>query len=215
MFIFASLYQRVMYKSSKINCFCLFFNCTHVDSVIQLLYYDIWEKMVMAIGERIRFIRKLRKLTQTQLGIKVGFPENTAEVRMTQYETGTRTPKENLTKVIAELLDVSSLALKVPDIDSNLGLMHTFFAIEDIYGLEVKTEDDKLVFRFKDEKQLDPSLHQMFFEWAKQAQKLENGEITKEDYDKWRYNYPKYDDTQIFEEVPSQGLSDLITNELK
>ena len=169
----------------------------------------------MAIGERIRYIRKLRKLTQTRLGVKLGFPESSAEVRIAQYETGTRTPKENGIKVIADILEVSPLALKVPDIDSNLGLMHTFFALEDMYGLEIKAEDDQLIFQFKDERKLDPSFCQMLFAWAQQTEKIKNGEITKEEYDKWRYNYPKYDDSQIFKEIPSQGLSDLITDELK
>lgn len=164
----------------------------------------------MAIGKRIRYIRKLRKLTQTQLGVKLGFPESSAEVRITQYETGTRTPKENGIKGIADILEVSPLALKVPDIGSNLGLMHTFFALEDIYGLEIKTEDDQLIFQFKDERKLDPSFCQMLFAWAEQAEKLKNDEITKEEYDKWRYNYPKYDDTQIFAEVPSQKITDYL-----
>ena len=169
----------------------------------------------MAIGKRIRYIRKLRKLTQTGLGVELGFPKSSAEVRMAQYETGTRTPKENGIKVIADILEVSPLALKVPDIDSNLGLIHTFFALEDMYGVEIKAEDDQLIFQFKDERKLDPSFCQMLFAWAKQTEKLKNGEITKEEYDKWRYNYPKYDDTQIFKEIPSQGLSDLVTDELQ
>ena len=169
----------------------------------------------MAIGERIRYIRKLRKLTQTQLGVKLGFPESSAEVRIAQYETGTRTPKENGIKVIADIIEVSPLALKVPDIDSNLGLMHTFFALEDMYGLEIKTEDEKLIFQFKDERKLDPSFCQMLFAWAEQAEKFKSDEITKEEYDKWRYNYPKYDNSQIFKEIPSQGLSDLVTDELQ
>ena len=162
----------------------------------------------MAIGARIRYIRKLRKLTQTGLGVKIGFPESSAEVRIAQYETGTRTPKENGIKVIADILEVSPLALKVPDIDSNLGLMHTFFALEDMYGLEIKAEDDKLIFQFKDERKLAPSFCQMLFAWAQQKEKLKNSEITKEEYDKWRYNYPKHDDTQIFTEVPSQKITD-------
>ena len=112
--------------------------------------------------------------------------------------------------MIADILEVSPFALKVPDIDSNLGLLHTFFALEDTYGLEIKAEDDKLIFQFKDEKQLDPSFHQMLFAWAKQTEKQKNGEITKEEYDKWRYNYPKYDNTQIFAEVPSQKITDYL-----
>lgn len=164
----------------------------------------------MAIGERIRYIRKLRKLTQTRLGVKLGFPESSAEVRIAQYETVTRTPKENGIKVIADILEVSPLALKVPDIDSNLGLIHTFFALEDMYGLEIKAEDDKLIFQFKDERKLDPSFCQMLFAWEKQLERLKNGELTKDEYDKWRYNYPKYDDSQIFAEAPSQKITDYL-----
>jgi len=46
----------------------------------------------MAIGERIRFIRNLRGMTQKGLGAAVGFDEKTADVRIAQYESGTRTP---------------------------------------------------------------------------------------------------------------------------
>ena len=31
----------------------------------------------------------------------------------------------------------------------------------------------------------------MFTAWKEQAQKLKNGEITKEEYDNWRYTYPE------------------------
>ena len=77
----------------------------------------------MAIGERIRFIRNLRGLTQKYLGMMAGFPEKTADIRMAQYEAGTHTPKEDLTKTLANALEVSPLALDVPDIDSYYGLI--------------------------------------------------------------------------------------------
>lgn len=35
----------------------------------------------MAIGERIRFIRNLRGITQKALGISAGLPEKTADIR--------------------------------------------------------------------------------------------------------------------------------------
>ena len=44
----------------------------------------------MAIGERIRFFRNLRGMTQKYLGQVVGFPEKTADIRMAQYESGSR-----------------------------------------------------------------------------------------------------------------------------
>ena len=101
----------------------------------------------MAIGERIRFIRNLRGMTQKYLGIMAGLPERTADIRMAQYEAGTRTPKEDLTKALAHALDVSPDALTVPDIDTYIGLMHTLFALEDIYGLTIEKRDGEIIMR--------------------------------------------------------------------
>ena len=61
----------------------------------------------MAIGERIHFFRLLRGMTQKYLGMALGFPEKSADVRLAQYETGSRTPKADLTAALAEVLDVS------------------------------------------------------------------------------------------------------------
>lgn len=78
------------------------------------MYASIYvEGFPMAIGERIRFIRDLRGMTQKYLGTLVGFPEKTADIRMAQYEAGSRTPKEDLTKVLANALEVSPLALDI------------------------------------------------------------------------------------------------------
>jgi len=170
----------------------------------------------MAIGERIRFIRNLRGMTQKYLGTLVGFPEKTADIRMAQYEAGTRTPKEDLTKALAGALDVSPLALDVPDIDSYFGLMHTLFALEDRYGLTIETRDGEVLFRIDPRKGKDAAqLSEMICAWAPVADKYRAGEISKEDYDKWRYNYPRFDDTQIWAKVPSQELSDALVNALK
>ena len=45
-------------------------------------------KTSMAIGERIHFFRTMRGMTQKYLGLAVGFPERSADVRLAQYETG-------------------------------------------------------------------------------------------------------------------------------
>jgi transcriptional regulator with XRE-family HTH domain len=52
----------------------------------------------MAIGERIKYIRNLKNFTQKYLGQLIGFPEKTADIRIAQYESGTRTPKADITK---------------------------------------------------------------------------------------------------------------------
>ena len=170
----------------------------------------------MAIGERIRFIRNLRGMTQKYLGTLVGFPEKTADIRLAQYEAGTRTPKEDLTKALAGALDVSPLALNVPDIDSYFGLMHTLFALEDRYGLTIETRDGEVVFRLDPRKGKDAArVSEMVYAWAPVAEKYRAGEISKDEYDKWRYNYPQYDDTQIWAKVPSQEFSDAMVKALK
>ena len=41
----------------------------------------------------------------------------------------------------------------------------------------------------------------MFNAWYQQAEKLESGEITKEEYDQWRYTYPKMEAEQTRREL--------------
>ena len=170
----------------------------------------------MAIGERIRFFRNLRGMTQKYLGQVVGFPEKTADIRMAQYESGSRTPKAELAESLAGALGVSPLALSVPDIDSYLGLMHTLFTLEDRYGLTVETGENGVSLRVDPRKGKDAAeLSEMLTAWAQQAEKLRNGDISREDYDKWRYNYPKYDENSGYVKVPSQGLSDKMIEAFK
>ena len=170
----------------------------------------------MAIGERIRFFRNLRGMTQKYLGQVVGFPEKTADIRMAQYESGSRTPKAELTESLASALGVSPLALSVPDIDSYLGLMHTLFTLEDRYGLTVETGETGVSLRVDPRKGTDAAeLSEMLNAWAEQSEKYHNGDINRDEYDKWRYNYPKYDETSGFVKVPSQNLSDAMVEAFK
>ena len=91
----------------------------------------------MAIGKRIRFFRNRKGMTQKQTGEILGFLGKTSDVRMAQYESEARVPKHDLVREMANLFDVSTQALTVPDIDTYVGLMHTFFALEDMYGLKI------------------------------------------------------------------------------
>lgn len=163
----------------------------------------------MAIGERIHFFRLMRGMTQKYLGTAVGFPERSADVRLAQYETGTRKPKAELTSALAQALDVAPQALDIPDIDSYIGLMHTLFTLEDIYGLTVSETDGEVCLKVNKDKGTDAvELLKMLYAWKEQADKLSADEIDREQYDQWRYHYPKYDTTQRRAKVPSQELSD-------
>ena len=171
----------------------------------------------MAIGERIRFIRNLRGMTQKILGTAIGFPEKTADIRLAQYESGTRTPKDDITLALANALGVSPQALAVPDIDSCIGLAHTLFALEDIYGLTVEeTTDGEVCLKIKNNRgRSTEELLKILAAWKEQADKCKSGEITKDTYDEWRYNYPKYDTTQNWVKIPSQQFSDAMVEAFK
>ena len=148
----------------------------------------------MAIGERIKYIRNLRGMTQKNLGMAVGFTEKTADVRMAQYESGTRRPKDHLTKALARALNVSPCALNVPDIDNNIGLMYTLFALEDAHAIRIgKADGEPCIMLDTPKDKTHDELHHMFCAWREQAAKLESGTITKDEYDQWRYCYPGSD----------------------
>jgi len=170
----------------------------------------------MAIGERIRYIRNLRGMTQKWLGTAIGFDEKTADVRMAQYESGTRTPKENLINALARTLDVRPEALDLPDIDSYVGLAHTLFALEDLYGLKIDSIDGELCLTL-DKTKGTTYLHmyEIFKAWQQQAEKLDDGEISMDEYNAWRYKYPELDTTVRRVKIPSQELSDYLIEKMK
>ena len=170
----------------------------------------------MAIGERIRFFRNLKGMTQKYLGMQIGFSEKTADIRMAQYESGTRTPIAEATNDLAKILDVSPQALTVPDIDSYNGLMHTLFALEDLYGFRIDTLSDEVCIRL--DKGMGTNyitMLEMFSAWQEQSEKFKNGEISKEEYDQWRYNYPALDESHTFAKTPGDTVNDAMLKALK
>jgi len=111
---------------------------------------------------------------------------------MAQYESGSRTPKADLTNNLAEVFDISASALTVPDIDSYNGLMHTLFTLEDLYGLKITELDREVCLHLDKGMGINYiTMFEMFTAWKEQADKLKNGEISKDEYDNWRYNYPQ------------------------
>ena len=170
----------------------------------------------MAIGERIHYFRTMRGMTQKYLGMLLGFPEKSADVRLAQYETGARTPKADLTASLANALGVSPQALAVPDIDSYTGLMHTLFTLEDRYGLTVDELDGEVCLRVNVRQSKDAArLHEMLCFWRQAAAMCKAGEISQEDYDRWRYRYPEFSNTPGYVKPISTGLSDILEATLK
>ena len=170
----------------------------------------------MAIGKRIRFFRNRKGMTQKQLGEILGFLGKTSDVRMAQYESEARTPKQDLIKEMAHIFDVSTHALTVPDIDTYIGLMHTLFALEDMYGLKIGEIDGEICLRLdKSDYSTYSSMFKMFQAWQEQSAMLERGEISREEYDQWRYKYPELDTSGHWVSAPSQAVSDMLVKEFQ
>ena len=156
----------------------------------------------MAIAERINYFRNKCGMTMKHLGQRLGYAEKSADVRVAQYESGNRKPKEDTIHALAEIFDVAPAALDVPDIDSYIGIMHTLFVLEDQYDLSADLIDGEPVLRFGTDIKKRDFLWNLFTSWATEAARYRAGEISEEDYNAWRYHYPKFDKGNIWAEVP-------------
>lgn len=145
----------------------------------------------MAFGERIRRFRNMIGMTQNELGIKLGFSERTAVIRVGQYENENRKPKQDMINNMAYIFDVASEAITVPDIDNYIGLMHTLFTLEDRYGLTVTMLDGQVCLKQDiNHPNYDRSLADDLRSWYDKKSKLTSGSILASEYDHWRYSFP-------------------------
>jgi transcriptional regulator with XRE-family HTH domain len=148
------------------------------------------EKPPASVGSKIKKIRNMCGMTQKELGIAVGFDEKSADVRIAQYESGARTPKEKTTTAIANALSVNPKALARVDIDDFVGLAHTLFVLEDIYGLTIKTINGNLcIMPDKSKSGIYLALCDIFTAWQMKSEQFRKGEITEDEYFAWKYNF--------------------------
>lgn len=147
------------------------------------------------IGERISFFRRLHNYTQKELGKLLGFSDKTCDVRVAQYESGDRVPKEDMLKKIAAIFGISPYALNIPNIRTWASRMHIFFAMEDKYGAEITKINDEYYLRIEKAYPEHPTItgvrNAVLQEWVDMYTALQEGKITKSEYDYWRYNYPQ------------------------
>ena len=148
----------------------------------------------MAIGERIRFLRNLRGMTQKFLGLQVGFSERTADIRMAQYESGSRTPKADLVEQLAEALDVNSRFLADDEILGAEGVMMMLFELDEHYPISIEDCEDEDGNRRKGIVFGSILMTDLLSEWQRRKKDLADGKISKAEYTEWKLNWPKTTD---------------------
>ena len=139
----------------------------------------------MKIGERLKKFRTARGLVQKQLAIM----SRMSEPAIRNYELGNRYPNGKQLEKISGALGISPLAIADPDFNSYHGLMHSLFQLEDLYGLKPQIIDGKLVLSFD----IKPtsSIAQYLQLWNDELDSLKNETISQEQYDLWRYSFPR------------------------
>ena len=148
----------------------------------------------MAVGDRIKRVRNLRGMTQKELGLAVGFDNKTADIRIAQYESGTRTPKEDMLQKIATILDVNYRTLYEPTLYAAEDVMYTLFELDEHYpSMEIYDIPDDIT----------PStthrtvgfgtrlLDEFLAEWQQRKKDLADGIISKAEYMEWKINWPQ------------------------
>lgn len=148
----------------------------------------------MAIGDRIKRARNFRKMTLKQLGMAIGFDEKSADVRMAQYESNVRTPKEDMLRQIAEVLNVNYRSIYEPTLYAAEDVMYSLFELDEHYPISLhKITDDtdpyyptnRVAVNFNSK-----LLDDFMTEWLKKKWELKEGQITQEEYMEWKLNWP-------------------------
>lgn len=164
----------------------------------------------MTQGERIKYIRQCRGLTQQQLGELCGFSEQTAGVRIRQYESNKKSPKKDTLMLIAHALKINYVAIRNYDLGCAEDILETLFWLDtrdilDIFPLayELDTSSDWV---YKGQYN-DPEctlrtfppygivvnyylVNDFMEEWYRRKVQFDKGEITKEQYNNWKWNWP-------------------------
>lgn len=154
------------------------------------------------IGSRIRYIRSLKHISQEELGSKIELNKD----RVQKYETGFRTPKMELTKKIAEALDVDILSILDPQINIPFGVIRFLLEVEQFYGLKLKKEDNKIYIYFEDDNfkkgdtnKLIRLLNSWYDKWEECHNEIFDNLTTErqweilETYLIWAASYPTYE----------------------
>lgn len=148
----------------------------------------------MTVGEKIKKYRQLKKMTQKELGMKIGFSASTADARIRKYESSQMSPKMNLRQKLAEALDVDLAALSDIDIRTYKDIIHVLFFLEETVGLEINRCDDSIQLIIDNKDGKNDLLMTYLFSWYSQKKtflSIDDQNEGREKYELWKARFPK------------------------
>lgn len=136
----------------------------------------------MTRGELIRKYRKLKHLTQAELGKKVGLGESAIR----NYELDLRDPSPETVKTLAKALGISVEALDGYQLNSARDGLEALFRLNEAFGLEPDS-DGRLVIdpKASQAKKLNAALKA----WRSMLDKLDAGDIDPDEYELWKASF--------------------------
>ena len=145
----------------------------------------------MNLGSNIRKYRLLKKLTQHEMGKKLGFAPKAAFTRVSAYENNTVAPKNDIREKIAEILDIDISALSDNDYSSDIEIIRALFTIQEKYGVSLDKSDSGISLVFNSDDNKNDALLAYLYDWYDAANKYKDDAI---EYEKWKGRFPQ--DTQ-------------------
>lgn len=137
----------------------------------------------MSTGDKIKHYRKLRGMYQGELAEKVGLTEGAIR----HYESGARTPKPFQVEDIANVLEVSPLALKDFGVESARDLLALMLQLEDEFG--IAPAEDGASIAIDPKAPAAPKAAQMLKVWSEKRAELASGKISEEEYLEWKSRF--------------------------
>ena len=160
------------------------------------------------LGERIRYYRMRKGMTQKQLAELCGI----TEPAIRNYELDNRIPNYDTLNTIANALNVNYFTLAEPDLSSLPGAMHVLFRMEYAHGLRPKEIDGKAVLMIDkpDQANGEDLLQQMLNKWLEARKRFDSGEWTEKQYEDWLIQYPSvlpHDPVEESNKVENQDVT--------
>lgn len=171
------------YDASQ-SFFCVMCDKNYEVSDMRIIYTKpILEDLSQ--GSRIAFVRQFRRMSQDEVSMKLGLTGECKRRSMTRYEKGDRNPKEERTKILAKIFNVSYYAIKKYDYKDPLDLFYTLMWLEEIipkYQINLS-----LVPNINKE---DISQIKNFIKvWDEKRIKRNKRSISYDEYIEWKLNY--------------------------
>lgn len=146
------------------------------------VYYSQPKLKSLSQGDRLAFVRQLRRMSQQELGERIGLPAYSARNLICRYETKNRNIRANRLEAMAKVLNVDVAMLNNWDFTDSNDLYHLLLWMEEIcpgYTLRYANKN-------KPCNMTHETLSVKYSEWLNMRRKFAAGKIGREDYWEWK-----------------------------